>query len=68
MSGSPRKNLRRADEALRQAVGTVERYPEARADLVAALGEARLAALLQAVAVIQEAVDALEKAGEPPGS
>jgi hypothetical protein len=68
MSGSPRKNLRRADEALRQALGTVERYPEARADLVAALGEARFAALLQAVAVVQEAVDTLEKAGDTPGS
>ena len=60
MSGSPRKNLRRADEALRQALGTVERYPEARADLVAALGEARFAALLQAAAVVQEAVAVLD--------
>lgn len=63
MSGSPRKNLRRADEALRQALGTVERYPEARAELVAALGEGRFTALLQAAAVIQEAVEVLDAPG-----
>jgi len=63
MSGSPRKNLRRADEALRQALGTVERYPEARADLVAALGEARFAALLQAAVVVREAVEVLDAPG-----
>lgn len=63
LSGSPRKNLRRADEALRQALGTVERYPEARADLVAALGEARFAALRQAAAAVQEAVEVLDAPG-----
>jgi hypothetical protein len=63
MSGSPRKNLRRADEALRQAVGTAERYPEARAELVAALGEERFAALLQAAAVVREAVEVLDAPG-----
>jgi hypothetical protein len=63
MSGSPRKNLRRADEALRQALGAVERYPEARAELVVALGEGRFTALLLAAAVIQEAVEVLDAPG-----
>ncbi|MBY0491350.1 MAG: hypothetical protein K2R93_16015 [Gemmatimonadaceae bacterium] len=60
MSGSPRKHLRRADEALRQALDTASRYPEARAELVAQLGEERLAQLERAAAIVRAAVDALE--------
>jgi hypothetical protein len=65
MSGSPRKNLRRADEALRQTLGTVERFPEAKADLIAALGEVKFAALIEAAAVVRDAAEALAAPEDP---
>lgn len=60
MSGSPRKQLLRADDALQQLLQTVERYPEARADFVARLGKDRYLELEKAAETVRQAVEAIE--------
>ena len=71
MSGSPRKLLRRALDALRQIEEIAERYPEARAELATTLGPAQMDDLLRARRSVEAALDALEAArtaAPPPGS
>jgi hypothetical protein len=59
VSASPRKLVRRANDALQQLVETLERYPEARRELVAKLGEQQTEELLQAARIVAAAARAL---------
>lgn len=67
MSRSPRRLLRRASEALDALRDVQTRYPDARAELDAALGTDGTARLAEAAAVIRAAADALQ-ALPPPGT
>ncbi|MHB1265925.1 MAG: hypothetical protein ACYC1S_16175 [Gemmatimonadaceae bacterium] len=60
MSGSPRKLIRRADDALRQMLETVAQHPDAKADLVARLGEHHYRELIRAAATVRTAADLLD--------
>lgn len=60
MSGSPRKLLRRALDALQQVEEVAARYPEARAELATTLGPDRMARLLEARRSVEAALTALE--------
>lgn len=59
VSDSPRKLLRRAKDALERLEETLDRYPEARAELTGQLGEARLVALRRATSDVRDAAAAL---------
>ncbi len=60
MSGSPRRQLLRADDALQQLLRTTERFPEAKAELIAQLGEHHYGELLRAAMTVHTAAEVLE--------
>ncbi|HEY0971319.1 MAG TPA: hypothetical protein VGE02_10180 [Gemmatimonadales bacterium] len=67
MSRSVRKSLRRALEGLNDLLEACERYPDARAEVVAAVGEEGFERLRQARATVREASAALETVRDTDG-
>jgi hypothetical protein len=65
-SRSPRRNLIRALEALDEVFGTLEQFPDARADLVQAIGEGQLTAIDQSRSTLRAALHELEQSGGSP--
>ena len=63
MSRSPRRNLRMAADALADLAEVCARYPEARAELVAAIGEDLMREIEAARAAIERAAAQLDDAG-----
>lgn len=68
MSASPRKLLKRAQDAFEQLREVLERHPEAQEALVRDLGPARVAALDRAAAAVDDAVRTLDERATPPAS
>jgi hypothetical protein len=62
MSRSPRRSLRMALDALDDLIAVCGRYPDARAELVAEIGEPLLAEVLAARSVIAKAVASMKDA------
>jgi hypothetical protein len=67
VSRSPRKNIKRADEALRQVLETAERFPQAKAELLARLGEHHYAELVRAAAIVRGAAEVMDTPNSTPG-
>lgn len=63
VSRSPRRNIRMAADALADMAEVLERFPERRTELAAALGEDLLAAVNEARAVLERAAARLNDSG-----
>ncbi|HWE43801.1 MAG TPA: hypothetical protein VG432_14945 [Gemmatimonadaceae bacterium] len=65
MSRSPRRNLRLAHDALEDLLAVCERYPEARAEFVALVGEKALKDISAVYDTIARVTSRLEAAPSP---
>lgn len=65
---SPRRNLRRALQALEEALDVCDKYPEARADIVQAVGEDGVRDLQESRSRIADILARMDASRSEPGS